>query len=251
MPGISAAILCFNAADTLARCLRSLESVADEIVLADSGSTDESLQMAADAGARILHLPFSGFQQQREQAEAACSHPWILMIDADECLSEELRQSLLNWKKTAPEGVAFSFSRLNHFGDKPIRHGAWYPDIKPRLYLRGKARWLGGKVHEYLCTNDGSAPILMNGLLLHYPVKSAAEHFRKTERYARLAAEQKKDLPALKLILLMLFSPVWKFFRLYLLKAGWRDGKEGWWIARAAWRETQMKYLLALQSRWK
>ena len=251
MPQISAVVLCLNAAGMLAKCLRSLDSVADEIVLADSGSTDESLQIAAKAGARIIHLPFVGFQQQREQAEANCSFQWILMIDADECLSEELRLSLLNWKNTAPGSVAYSFSRLNHFGKKPIRHGAWYPDIKPRLYLRGKAVWQGGNVHEYLKTTDGSFPDMMNGLLLHYPVKSAAEHFRKTERYARLAAEQKKHLAAWKLIFLILFSPVWKFIRFYLLKAGWRDGKEGWWIARAAWKETYLKYLLALQSRWK
>ncbi|MFN9801337.1 MAG: glycosyltransferase family 2 protein, partial [Bacteroidota bacterium] len=155
MPTISAAIITYNEEKNIRRCLESLQGVADEIVVVDSGSTDSTAALCSAYGVRILVHPFEGHIQQKNYALNQCTGDWILSLDADEALSPELRASVLRVKNhlTSP---AYQVNRLTNYCGHWVRYCGWYPDRKVRLVQRGKARWTGVNPHDRLEALDGS-----------------------------------------------------------------------------------------------
>ncbi len=240
---ISAVLITLNEARNLGRCLASLRGVADEVIVVDSGSTDGTQEMARSLGARVVDQPWLGYGPQKNAGHDLAAGEYVLSIDADEEMSEELRQAILFQKEHGLQG-AYAINRLNFFYGKAARHGLEYPDWKIRLYPRA-SHWNEAAVHEELLLPEGTAVSRLPGYLNHYTYRTLQEHLDKTIRYGRLAANEikarGKHVPASKLIL----SPVSIFFKSFILKGGFRGGAHGLTLALMSAFGKFVKYALA------
>lgn len=228
MHPLSVVIITLNEERNIGRCLRSLVGVADEAVVVDSGSTDRTADICRELGAHFHHNPWLGYGPQRTHAIGLTAHDNIIVLDADEALSDELRQSLLAWKKDGRPG-AFRFNRLSNYCGKWVRHSGWYPDRKFRMFPKGQAHWTDDRVHERLLTQ---LPVNhMKGDLLHYTCYSVDEHRERATRYAKLAAEQRVESGKRGSLLWGVFRAITRFVKIFFLKRGFLDGNSGWNIA--------------------
>jgi glycosyltransferase involved in cell wall biosynthesis len=236
---ISACVVAFNEERNLSRALQSLEGIADEIVLVDSGSTDRTLEIARDHRASIFSRPFTNHADQKNYAASLAKNDWIFLLDADEELSKELRKSLLAWKQSAPRFFVYEMARLTHYLGSWIRHSRWYPDYQRRLYRRDKANF-SGMIHSAL-RFEGQAGSL-RGDLLHYTMSTFAEHEAKVERYTTVMAGELYAQGRRNWRAAMWFATPWSWFQNYILYAGFLDGYQGRLIARMAARSTRLKF---------
>jgi glycosyltransferase involved in cell wall biosynthesis len=239
---ITATIITLNEEHNIARAIESLRCC-DEILLVDSGSSDRTVEVARKLGARVIEAAWPGYAQQKNFAAEQAANDWILSIDADEAISEELEAELWNLKKNGASCDAYTMPRLAQYLGRWIRHSGWYPDRKVRLYNRAKARWTGEYVHESVKV-EGKVGHL-DGNLLHYTCASLSEHLKTMDRYTTLAAEEivarKQQVPAYRLAV----DPAWTFLKSYLLQRGFQDGVEGLAIAYMAALYTFLKYAKA------
>ena len=245
MPAISAVIITKNEAPNIARCLASLVGVADEVLILDSGSTDNTLEICHEYGAKIFQIEWQGYAATKNLGNSMAAHPYILSLDADEALSEGLRASILAIKEKL--NAAYAFNRLAFYCGKPIRHGGWYPDRKMRLFPKGKAAWEGAFVHEELRLEAGIAILHLKGDLLHYTYYTVAEHQARARQYARLAADKLIAKQQKGLLFKAIFSPQWRFFQMFWLKLGFLAGWRGFMIAWITSKEVRWKYWWALR----
>lgn len=227
---LSVVIIAFNEAKRLPECLASVEGLADEVVVLDSGSTDETVALAARAGARVEHQSFLGYVAQKNKALDLATHDLVLSLDADEALSPELYRNLLALKSKA-EGLAFEFNRRNWYCGRFIRHGSWYPDRKIRLWDRRLGRWAGEGVHEFLDWKGSAKPVWVEGDLLHYTIEKVKDHWQQVLRYTDLAAGDLKQKSWGYLFAKWVVNPWYTFVKGYFLKAGFLDGWQGLAIA--------------------
>lgn len=245
---ISACIITRNEHDNLPRCLRSIVSVVDEIVVLDSGSTDDTLDIARCHGAQTFHKDWAGYVSQKNHALSLARHDWVLSLDADEELSPALRSEILQIKaaEKEPDVVGFVVSRVVFFEGQWIRFGDWYPDLLPRLFLKKHARFEGGSVHERL-ELDGPTRTL-SGELHHYTYKNRIDQIRRLHRYSTLWAQQAYARGKTCSRSAPYIHSWWRIFRAMVLKGGWRGGVLGWRIALASAMEVRLKYqkLIAL-----
>lgn len=225
-PRLSACIITFNEADRLADCLASL-AFCDEIIVVDSGSTDATVAIARQAGARVFERPFEGFRSQKQFAIEQATHDWVLCLDADERVDETLRASILSEQALGFEHAAgYRFARLNNYFGRFLRHGNAYPDRVLRLFDRRRGGWRGTReVHE-AASVDGPVRTL-RGDLLHFPYRSLEQQLAKTQRYARMMAEHDFKRGRRASLVGLVLSPAWRFWRGYLLRAGFLDGWHG------------------------
>lgn len=237
---ISATVITLNEEKYLSRCLESIRGVADELIVVDSGSQDETCNIAARWGARIYNRNWTNYSDQKNFAAAKASHDWILSLDADECLSQSLRQQLLQVKAQAGLFAAYEFPRRTCYLGSWIRHCGWYPDYKRRLYRRQYGKWVGDFVHEHLSC-DGSVGRL-EGDLLHYTCDSVSDHACRVEKYTGLAALDLQARGIKSGFLKILGSPVAAFLSSYCLKAGFLDGLRGFLISAFAAYYNFLKY---------
>lgn len=241
---ISATIITLNEEDNLPRCLASLEGIVDEIVLVDSFSTDRTLQIAQDHGCQVLTRKFSGYTEQKNFATEHCHYDWILGIDADEVLSEELRSSLLKLKSSpCSEFWAYRFNRLTSYCGEWIRYCGWYPDARIRLWHRHHARWEGEKIHEQVVCDDSAKVKLLSGDLLHYSYNSIDEHISQANKFSSISAEVafKKNKKA-DLIKDCILNPLYTFFNKFILRKGFLDGERGFIICVLSAYSNFLKY---------
>ena len=247
MPPISATIITRNEAANIARAIRSLDC-ADEILVVDSGSTDETVRIAAELGARTITHAWEGFAAQKSFAVREARHDWILSLDADEELNEEARAAIGEWKQSTPGVGAYRFARRAQYLGRWILHSGWYPDWKIRLFHRSKARWAGDYVHESVVA-EGQVETL-NGEILHYTCDSLADHCRRIEFYTDLAAREMFERGQRAGLARQLLAPPWVFLQTYFFKLGVLDGVAGLLIAWMAARYVHRKFvkLAALQS---
>ena len=246
---ISAVIITFNEERNIGRCLDALAGVADEVVVVDSFSKDSTEQICRAKGARFIQHAFEGFGTQKNWALKQAFHPYVLSLDADEVLSEALRASILTAKQNW-QYDGYTMNRLTNYCGRWIRHSGWYPDRKLRLFDTRKGRWGADDVHEKVEMDAGSSTGHLDGDLLHYSYYSVQEHIGRVHRYAEMAASALHAQGKRASWLNVIFSPVFKFFRNYVLKLGFLDGSAGWTICRIAALETYLKYrnLLRLRS---
>lgn len=193
----------------------------------DSFSTDTTVELARAAGARVLQRAFDGFRSQKAYAVAQARHDWVLCLDADERVSDELRVSILSEQAESFEGAAgYRFPRLSEYFGKFLRHGNAYPDHVLRLFDRRRGGWRGQREIHEAASVDGPVKTLC-GDLIHYPYRSLEQQLAKTQRYARMMAEHEfargKRASLAKLVL----SPAWRFWRGVLLRGGFLDGWHG------------------------
>ncbi|MCC4621052.1 glycosyltransferase family 2 protein [Xanthomonas cassavae CFBP 4642] len=225
-PRISACIIAFNEADRLRDCLTSL-AFCDEIVVVDSGSTDATAAIAAAHGARVLQRAFDGYRSQKAYCVAQASHDWVLCLDADERISDPLRNAILAARDAGFASAAgYRFARLSEYFGRFLRHGNAYPDRVLRLFDRRRGGWRGKREIHEAASVDGTV-LTLSGDLIHYPYRSLAQQLAKTQRYAQMMAEHDhargKRATWSKLVL----APAWRFWRGYLLRGGFRDGWHG------------------------
>lgn len=244
MRKISAVIITLNEARNISRCLRSLEGIADEVVVLDSGSTDATQELCRAHGARFFEHPFISYSDQKNRANALATHDLIFSIDADEVLSDALRAALAHLKSSpdATQTDAWQMNRMTNYCGQWIRHSGWYPDRKIRLFDRRKAAWGGPNPHEILELAEGTQVGFLHGDLLHYSYATVQEHLDKTRRYNEMSIRNLLAKGRRSNWLQVIFSPVFKFFRNYILKAGFLDGRAGFTICRIAALETYWKY---------
>ena len=220
---ISAVIIARDEAHAIADCLQSV-SFADEIVLVDSGSQDETPSIAKRFGARVIHQDWLGFGAQKQFAVEQASHDWILSIDADERVSPELRESILQ-AVTAPQAKAFEMPRCNRFMGRWLRHGEGYPDYNLRLFHRDHARWSEDAVHEHVLAEG---PVhRLKGDLLHESEDGIADYLRKQNTYTSLQAQALFDAGKKVGTAKLLMSPLLRFVKFYFFRRGFLDGVPG------------------------
>lgn len=242
------AVITLNEEENLPRCLESVRELASEIVVIDSGSTDRTREVAASFGARFETQPWQGYVAQKNMSLKRCTQPWVLCLDADEAVSPELASAIRGaLSSKEPRGHGFVMNRLNFYCGQWIRH-AWYPEWRLRLARRDSAQWVGGDVHERLEVKGPTGRLA--GDLWHYPFRRLMDHFQNTLKFARLAADsyERNGRPCRWYNLI--FSPWFAFFKILILKSGWRDGWRGWTIAGAKWLNVFAKYSFLLERRW-
>jgi glycosyltransferase involved in cell wall biosynthesis len=226
----SVAIITLNAAAQLPACLASVD-FADEIVVVDSGSSDGTPALAARLGARVVHQEWLGFGRQKQLAVDICSHDWVLCLDADERVSPELQQAIKNALPTASSASpgeaaqAFRFRRRNRFLGRYLRHGEGYPDWSLRLFDRRHAHWSDDAVHEKVETQAVIGEL--TGDLLHDSAESLAAYLNKQNRYTSLAADMALAAGKRASGWQVVFSPLLRFIKFYLVRRGFLDGLPG------------------------
>lgn len=243
---ISATIICLNESEQIANCIRSLLPVADEIIVVDSGSTDDTVEQAKSLGATVYHQPFLGHIGQKNKAVSLASNPYILSLDADEVLSNELQQAILIAKKQNPQ-LAYSMNRLNNFCGQWIKHTGWYPDRKVRLWHRDKGQWGGTNPHDKVILEEGIAVCHLKGDLLHYTYQSESGFDKQSDTFAKIAGEAMFKQGKNPSLVPPIWRAIFRFIRDYLLKLGFLDGRAGFIISRGNARYTYLKYALLNQ----
>jgi glycosyltransferase involved in cell wall biosynthesis len=213
--------------------------VADEIILVDSGSTDRTCDIARESGARVYSRKLDSLAEQKNYAASFASNEWLLSIDCDEELSPELRSSILAWKQETPDKAGYDFPLMTNYLGAWIRHSGWYPDHKLRLYRRDRGKFVG-VLHEGVKL-EGPAGRLQ-GHLLHYTIRSYAEHKAKLEFLTTMAAEDLFSHGRRRWRAAMIFAPPWTFFQRLVFQLGVLDGRRGWLIAWLSAVYIYMKY---------
>ncbi len=226
----SAVVVAKNEAQNIEACLKPLLRIADEVLLADSGSKDDTPAIAQKLGARVIHLKWEGYAQTKNRANQQAKHDWILSIDADEVLSKELEKNL---QSLAPrEHTVYALDRITNYCGRWVRHSGWYPDWKLRLFNRKHAYWEGAFVHEKLHLPKGTKTQRLKGKLFHYSYHSEEEHLQRLEKYARLSALQMLENGQRVGPLKQFLAPSARFLRTFLLKRGFLDGRLGLVLSR-------------------
>jgi glycosyltransferase involved in cell wall biosynthesis len=236
MPPLSVVIIARDEADRLPEAIRSVD-FADEVLVLDSGSEDDTVARARALGARVIETDWPGHVAQKNRGLREARHPWVLSIDADERLSSELARSVRQALATEPEVAGFELARRNHWLGHRLRAGGWYPDRRLRLVRRNDARWVGTDPHDRLEVDGVTARLV--GDLHHHPYRSLAEHHDTIDRYTRRFVEV-TDARARWWD--PVFRPPWRFVRGYLLQAGFVDGWPGLRVAWLGARYTALKW---------
>ncbi|OQP50635.1 hypothetical protein A4H97_01995 [Niastella yeongjuensis] len=230
MNAITAVIITKNEERNIKRCLDSLMPVVDEIIVVDSNSTDNTVAICQQAGAKVILQNWLGYGPQKNLGNNAASHDYILSIDADEALDEQLTQAILEEKRKGLQGI-YQLSRFNYYYGKFIRHGADYPDKKIRLFNRANTHWDEKDVHETLVIAPGQKTTALKGHLLHYTYYRVEEHISKINYYTNLAAQDYIKRGKKASIFKIIFSPLMTFIQSYIFKRGFLDGLHGFILA--------------------
>ena len=241
MMKISAVIITFNEERNIGRCLDSLAGVADEIVVVDSFSTDDTEKICRAKDARYLQHAFEGHIEQKNWALKQAHYPHVLSLDADEALNEQLRASIMAVKNDW-QCDGYTMNRLTNYCGQWIRHSGWYPDRKLRLFDRRKGQWGGANPHDRVDMQPGSSATHLAGDLLHYSYYTVNEHLERARKYADISAHAMYAQGKRANWLHLMASPAAKFIRNYVLKRGFLDGRAGWTICKIAALETFWKY---------
>lgn len=238
---LSATIITKNEESNIERCLQSLQWT-DEIIVVDSGSTDQTLSICKKHNCTIIQTEWLGFGKTKQLAVEQASYNWVLSIDADEEVTSELQNSI---QKTleSPQADGYNIKRSSFYLNKLIQYSGWQDDYPLRLFNKEKGQFNDASVHESVIMNKGCTISSIESQLLHYPYPSIASHISKINHYTTLGAEnlyQQKQ----RITLVYAFSSGWiRFIKMYLFKRGILDGKEGLILALISGFYATLKYL--------
>ncbi|MGH9468502.1 MAG: glycosyltransferase family 2 protein [Terriglobales bacterium] len=225
---ISARINTFNEEDNIAAALASV-AWADECLVVDSFSTDRTVAIAKEQGARVVQHEFVSHGAQHTYADGLCTYDWVLVLDADERLTPELSASLQAVRAAGPTADGYRMARRAWYLGRWIRHSGWYPDWQTRLYRRAVTRWEGEPPHEEPKVTGRIARL--SGDLLHYTRRNLREHATVMNYYTDLAAAAHQRRGGRVTPWQLAWAPCGAFVRSYFLKQGFRDGWPGLVIA--------------------
>lgn len=225
---LSVIIITKNEAAHIGDCIDSV-GFADEIIVVDSGSNDRTREIAQDKGAKVTTTAdWPGFGQQKNRALDLATCSWVLSIDADERVTPELAQEIQR-ELASPRAEAYKIARLSNFGGRWIRHSGWWPDHVLRLFKRGTARFKDVAVHESVQT--ASTVAVLEGHFLHYPYADLETFIAKINHYSSEAAAMMHAKGRRTSVLGATGHAVWTFIRIYLIRRGFLDGREGFILA--------------------
>lgn len=222
---LSAVVITRNEAGRIRACLDGL-AFADEIVVVDSGSSDDTVAIARAAGARVIAQDWLGYGAQKQFAVGQAAHDWVFCVDADEQPTSELRAEIEAVLR-APACMAYDHPRRNRFMGRYLRHGEGYPDRSLRLFHRGHARWSTDPIHEKVVVDAGVAVGHLSGDLLHHSEEGVDQYLAKQDRYTTLQAEQMLAAGKRAGLAKMLLSPLLRFVKFYFVRLGFLDGWPG------------------------
>ncbi len=229
MRKLSGVVITFNEEEKVAAALASLAEVCDEIVVVDSGSEDRTSEICLRFGARVIPQPWLGYRDQKAYATTLAQHNWVLSLDADECLSEELKDEIRQWKSRQPECDAYRIPRLTWFMGRWIRHTTWYPDWQVRLFRKDGGEWSGGRVHEGF---RASGPVgQFRNHIHHFTYSTISEYLQQLARFTSLAAADQQERGRQAGLGRIVLSPPLIFLKNYLLRAGFLDGFPGFVVS--------------------
>jgi glycosyltransferase involved in cell wall biosynthesis len=238
---LSVAIITFNEERNIERCIHSVQGVADEIVVVDSFSKDTTADLCRSLGAKVVQHVFEGHIEQKNYALTHTRSPYVLSLDADEELSKGLRESILGVKNNWTHD-AYAMNRMTNYCGSWIRHGGWYPDRKVRLFDKRKGAWGGTNPHDKIVLNGEAATMGLKGDILHYSYYTVDDHLRQIDYFTGISAQNLFKEGRKPSSIRMLFGPVVKFVRDYLLKGGFLDGPAGLRIALLSAKAVYIKY---------
>ncbi|MEG9488391.1 glycosyltransferase family 2 protein [Mannheimia indoligenes] len=243
MPTLSVVMIVKNEAQDLAACLETVKGWVDEIIILDSGSTDETPQIAAEYHAKFYtNTDWQGFGKQRQLAQQYVTSDYVLWLDADERVTEELKHSILQAVKKDEKNAVYKISRLSEVFGKQIRHSGWYPDYVVRLYPTKLARYNDSLVHEKVVFEQTTKVEKLQGDLLHFTYKNLHHYLTKSANYGSAWANQRFQ-QGKKVSLFSAFSHAFScFFKMYFLKKGFLDGKHGLLLAVLSAQSVFNKY---------
>lgn len=238
---LSVVIIAKNEELLLPQTIKSVAMLTDDILICDTGSTDNTINTAIENGARAIHLQWEGFGITKNKANQFARYNWILQLDADETADEQLIKSLykINF---ADEDLVYKVKRSSFFMGKCIRYGAWKNDLQIRLFHRGNASWNNHLVHERLQLGHASRITQLNGTILHKTVQSVSQYRDKMNEYAILSAQQYLLENKSGALWKQFVSPPFSFIRNYVVRLGFLDGPEGFTLAWLTAQYTFKKY---------
>jgi glycosyltransferase involved in cell wall biosynthesis len=243
---LTVAIITLDASAQLGACLDSV-TFADDVLVVDSGSRDDTLALAGRKGARVLTAPWRGFGPQKQLAVDNAKHDWVLCVDADERVSPELGTSIAA-AVAAPAAYAYRMARRNRFLGRWLNHGEGYPDWSLRLFDRRHANWSEDTVHERVVY--GGPVATLDGDLLHESAESLDRYLDKQNRYTSLQASELHAQGRRAGIMRLVVSPALRFFKFYVLRLGFLDGIPGLLHISIGCMNSYLKYakLIELQN---
>jgi glycosyltransferase involved in cell wall biosynthesis len=241
MQKLSVVIVCKNGAKVIEETIKSFSGLTDDISVYDNGSTDGTQEIVKRIEAKLFEGSWEGFGKTKNKANVLAKYDWILSLDADEAIDDELKKSLLSLD-LSNEMIVYEIRFKNFLGNKWLRFGEWGDDKHIRLFNRKKMQWNDADVHESLIFPAGTQTILLKGNVLHKTASGANEYKQKMVKYAALNAEkyfrQGKKAGSLK----MIFSAIFSFLKNYFFKLGFLDGSAGFHCARVNAYYTFLKY---------
>lgn len=240
MEKISAVIITKNEADNIGRCLDSLHW-ADEIVVVDSGSTDNTMEICRDYGAKVIETEWRGFGKTKQLAVNSAKYDWVFSIDADEEVTPKLADRLKSIRKAGPHASGYRIKRNSFYLGKMIRYSGWNRDYPLRLFNRKYGNFNDKRVHESVKIKGTVGKI--EERILHYTYPTISSYIKKMDLYSTLGAELLKDKNKKAGIFKALFHAKIKFIKMYFINLGFLDGKAGLALALNSAFSVYLKYL--------
>lgn len=243
MPTLSVAMIVKNESQDLAQCLETVKDWVDEIVILDSGSSDNTKEIALSYGAKFYeNTDWQGFGKQRQLAQQYVTSDYVLWLDADERVTLELKQSIQQAVSSNEKNTVYQIGRLSEVFGRQIRHSGWYPDYVVRLYRTDFAKYGDELVHEKVHYPKEAKVVKLKGDLLHFTYKDIHHYLVKSASYAKAWAEQKARAGKKATLFQGVTHGIGCFIKMYLLKAGFLDGKQGFLLAVLSAHSVFVKY---------
>lgn len=243
---LSAVIITYNEEKNIRRCLESLASVADEIVVLDSFSTDNTEAICKEFNTVFVQQEFVGHIEQKNAALKIASNDYIISLDGDESLSEELQESILilkdNWEKDG-----YICKRKNFFRGQWINYSHWYPNKKLRVFDRRKCHWGGLNPHDHIVMDVDAEVGTLEGDILHWTFQSISDFNKKIEYFSSISARAYFNAGIKSNYWKIFANPFWAFTKSYLLKLGFLDGFNGMVICMQTAHQTYLKYIKLME----
>jgi glycosyltransferase involved in cell wall biosynthesis len=241
MQAVSVVIIAKNEAHLLAKTLQSVKLLSDDIIVCDTGSSDATIPIALKNGAVVIEEDWMGYGLTKNIANESAVYDWILQLDADEAVDEELLQSILALELNDEKQI-FTVHRKNYFKEKYIHFGEWWNDEPYRLFNRNQAAWNGDPVHEKLIFEKDCVIKKLKGSIVHKTLQSTEQYKEKLKNYAIASGEKYFKQGKRGAWYKQYLSPVVSFMRNYFLRLGFLDGREGFLLASMLAGYTQIKY---------